>query len=160
MILQIWRYGPSCLSGTALGAPGILRWELGSAIIPTNQSLVAHPLPQVRNPYSRERAAGLELSQGPGHILTRPFSSIPTRKGSPCCPCSLLDCSCCQPDSHTARPGRGVLASVSPGTGAGLQFCCCSVTQPCPTLCKPTDCSMSGFSVLHYLPEFAQTHVH
>ena len=27
-------------------------------------------------------------------------------------------------------------------------------------LCDPTDCSMSGFSVLHYLLEFAQTHVH
>ena len=26
--------------------------------------------------------------------------------------------------------------------------------------CNPMDCSMSGFSVLHYLPEFAQTHVH
>ena len=28
------------------------------------------------------------------------------------------------------------------------------------TLCDPTDCSTSGFSVLHYLLEFAQTHVH
>ena len=27
-------------------------------------------------------------------------------------------------------------------------------------LCDPTDCSMSGFSVLHYLLEFAQIHVH
>ena len=30
----------------------------------------------------------------------------------------------------------------------------------CPTLCDSVDCSMSGFPVLHYLPEFAQTHVH
>ena len=37
---------------------------------------------------------------------------------------------------------------------------CCSVTKSCPTLCYPMDCSMPGFSVLHYLPEFAQTHVH
>ena len=29
-----------------------------------------------------------------------------------------------------------------------------------PTLCDPMDCSISGFPVLHYLPEFAQTHVH
>ena len=36
----------------------------------------------------------------------------------------------------------------------------CSVTQLCPTLCNPMDCSMSGFLVLLYLPEFAQTHVH
>ena len=37
--------------------------------------------------------------------------------------------------------------------------CCCSVTQSCPTLCDHMDCSTSGFFILHYLPEFAQTHV-
>ena len=37
---------------------------------------------------------------------------------------------------------------------------CCSVTQSYPTLSDPIDCSMPGFNVLHYLPEFAQTHVH
>ena len=26
--------------------------------------------------------------------------------------------------------------------------------------CSPMDCSMPGFPVLHYLPEFAQIHVH
>ena len=36
----------------------------------------------------------------------------------------------------------------------------CSVTKSCPTLCDPMDCSMPGFPVLHYLPEFAQAHVH
>ena len=34
-----------------------------------------------------------------------------------------------------------------------------SVTQQCPTLCDPTDCSTPGFPVLHHLPESAQTHV-
>ena len=38
--------------------------------------------------------------------------------------------------------------------------CCCSVAQSCPTLCNPRDCSRPGSSVHHYLPEFAQTHVH
>ena len=37
--------------------------------------------------------------------------------------------------------------------------CCCSVTKLYPTLCNPMDCSTPGFPVLHYLPEFAQTHV-
>ena len=37
---------------------------------------------------------------------------------------------------------------------------CCSVAKSCPTLCGPIDCSTSGSSPLHYLPEFAQTHVH
>ena len=38
--------------------------------------------------------------------------------------------------------------------------CCCSVAQLCPTLCDPMDCRMPGFPVLHYLTEFAQTHVY
>ena len=28
------------------------------------------------------------------------------------------------------------------------------------SLCNPTDCRTPGFPVLHYLSEFAQTHVH
>ena len=36
----------------------------------------------------------------------------------------------------------------------------CSVTQLCPTLCDPVDCSIPSFPVLHHLLEFAQTHVY
>ena len=39
-------------------------------------------------------------------------------------------------------------------------YCCCSVTQLCPTLCDPMDCSTPGFPLLHYLLEFAQTRIH
>ena len=39
-------------------------------------------------------------------------------------------------------------------------YCCCSVTNSSLTLCDPMDCSMAVSPVLHYLPEFAQTHVH
>ena len=35
-----------------------------------------------------------------------------------------------------------------------------SVTQSCPTLCNPMNCSMPGLPVHHQLPEFTQTHVH
>ena len=35
-----------------------------------------------------------------------------------------------------------------------------SVTQSCPTLCDPTDCSISGLPVHHQFPEPTQTHVH
>ena len=35
-----------------------------------------------------------------------------------------------------------------------------SVTQSCPTLCDPMDCSMPGFPVYYQLLELAQTHVH
>ena len=38
--------------------------------------------------------------------------------------------------------------------------CCCSVTKLCPTLRVPEDCTMPGSSVLRYLLEFAQIHVH
>ena len=35
-----------------------------------------------------------------------------------------------------------------------------SVTQLCPTLCNPMDCSTPGLPVHHQLPELAQTHVY
>ena len=35
-----------------------------------------------------------------------------------------------------------------------------SVTQSCPTLCQPMDCSTPGLPVHHQLPELTQTHVH
>ena len=35
-----------------------------------------------------------------------------------------------------------------------------SVTQSCPTLCDPMDCSMPGFLVHHQLQELALPHVH
>ena len=34
-----------------------------------------------------------------------------------------------------------------------------SVTQSCPTLCDPMDCSTPGLPVHHQLPELTQTHV-
>ena len=34
------------------------------------------------------------------------------------------------------------------------------VTQSCPTLCDPMDCSTPGLPVHHQLPEPTQTHVH
>ena len=36
----------------------------------------------------------------------------------------------------------------------------CLVSQSCPTLCNPMDCSTPAFLVFHYLSEFAQTHAH
>ena len=35
-----------------------------------------------------------------------------------------------------------------------------SVTQSCPTLCDPMNCSTPGLPVHHQLPEFTETHVH
>ena len=41
-----------------------------------------------------------------------------------------------------------------------FSFCCCSVSQPCPTRCNPMDCSTPCFPVLDHLLKLAQTHVH
>ena len=35
-----------------------------------------------------------------------------------------------------------------------------SVTQSCPTLCDPMNCSTPGLPVHHQFPEFTQTHIH
>ena len=42
--------------------------------------------------------------------------------------------------------------------GSSVQFS--SVTQSCPTICDPMDCSMPGLPDHHQLPEITQTHVH
>ena len=41
---------------------------------------------------------------------------------------------------------------------SSIQFS--SVSQSCPTLCDPMNCSMPGLPVHHQLPAFTQTHVH
>ena len=45
------------------------------------------------------------------------------------------------------------------GTAVSGLGCCFWVTKSRLTLCDPMNCSMPGFPVLHYLPEFAETHV-
>ena len=37
---------------------------------------------------------------------------------------------------------------------------CCSVAKSRPPLCEPTDCSMPGFSILHYLLDIIPTLLH
>ena len=43
---------------------------------------------------------------------------------------------------------------------ASVSCYCCLDTKLCLTLCDPRNCSMLGFPILHYLPEFSQIHVH
>ena len=38
--------------------------------------------------------------------------------------------------------------------------CCCSVAKFCLTLCDSMDRGTPSSPILHYLPEFAQTHIH
>ena len=54
----------------------------------------------------------------------------------------------------------GVLEANNNLIASFLICCYCSVAKSCSTLCHPMNCSTSGFPVLHYLPESAQTYVH
>ena len=65
-----------------------------------------------------------------------------------CCGVGGMDCSSTCMGSFEG--GHRSLHSV--------QFC--SVTQSCPTLCGPMDCSTPGLPVHHQLREFIHTHVH
>ena len=55
-------------------------------------------------------------------------------------------------------PNKGDLDSTSSGGNTIVQFS--SVSQLCPTLCDPMNCSTPGFPVHHQFPELTQTHVH
>ena len=52
------------------------------------------------------------------------------------------------------RPVTAISLSIRLSTD-----CCYSVAKSYSTLCDPMDCSLPGFTVLHYLLEFAQTQV-
>ena len=67
-------------------------------------------------------------------------------------PNNLDNIPCCQ---TRAKSGQRVKSGIL------LEFCCCCfVSQLCPTLCDPIDCSTPGFPVHYQLPGLTQTHVH
>ena len=61
---------------------------------------------------------------------------------------------------NSLHTGCHILLNRVPCYTVGHCCCCCSGAKWCPALCDPMDCSTPGFPVLHYLSEFAQTHVH
>ena len=62
---------------------------------------------------------------------------------------------------HTVHPATQTPSLLKTTLScASMEPCCCSVAKSCPTFCDPMDGSKPGFPVLHYLPEFAQTHIH
>ena len=85
--------------------------------------------------------APLSGAQAPGLL---PPSSPPTRV--------ILS------SSHFSPP---ISPSLTFQRGQVLSLCLCHpVSKSCLTLCDPVDYSTPGLPVHHYLPEFAQTHVH
>ena len=74
-------------------------------------------------------------------------------------------------EERRVRKKEGIIESHSAGTekivmtvklrNDLIKVCsCCSVPKLCPTLCYLMDCGIPGCPVLHYLPEFAQIHIH
>ena len=60
--------------------------------------------------------------------------------------------------SPMAEPASGQIDSILNKRRSKVPFS--SVTQSCPTLCDPMNCSTPGLPVHHQLPESTQTHVH
>ena len=59
------------------------------------------------------------------------------------------------PETYAAEPA---LLGHPVKSGEGCH--CCPVTEWCPTLHDPMDCSTPGFPVPHRLPGFVQVHAH
>ena len=70
--------------------------------------------------------------------------------GLPCPPTGDLSDSGIKPASLTSPALAGMFFVVVQSLSQKIKIC----------LCDPKDCNTPGFPVLHYLPEFAQTHVH
>ena len=62
-------------------------------------------------------------------------------------------------DFHWGKIALSVTLQTSFPSCMLVVVVCYSVTQSCPTLCDPTDCSTPGLPVHHQLPESTQTHV-
>ena len=92
--------------------------------------------------------------QSKGHGIFWVNGKVPWRLWSlpPQQPLQLIQRGCC---SLTSLTRAHILKTTHTHT-----LCCYSVAKSYPTLCNSIDCSMPGSSVLHYLLEFAQTHVH
>ena len=62
--------------------------------------------------------------------------------------------------SYTHTPDLNQQHCLPKILGHVMATCCCSVSQSCPTLCNPIDCSTPGFPDVHHVLELAQTYVH
>ena len=70
----------------------------------------------------------------------------------------IIQCNLIFVSGNVQRKGKYFLIYCDCFHFLSLQFS--SVTQSCPTLCDPMNCSTPGLPVHHQLPESTQTHVH
>ena len=89
-------------------------------------------------PLSRVRLLATPWTVARQAPLSMGFSRQECWSGLPCCPLGDLP----NPGMESKFLMSSALAGQFFTTGAP---CCCSVTQPCPTLCNPMDCSTPGF---------------
>ena len=75
-------------------------------------------------------------------MTTRQFAVCLSGDWTPSC-CS------CWPSTPQEGVHGGERHSVAQGTWRNRSWCCSSVSQSCPTLCDPLDCSTPGFPVHH-----------
>ena len=61
---------------------------------------------------------------------------------------------------HSLLQGIFLTQGLKPGLPYCRQILYCVSHQGNPTLCDPINCNLPGSSVLHYLPELAQIHIH
>ena len=74
-----------------------------------------------------------------------------------------VTCSCATPgwsQGPAGCQGRRRTQETRSPWGSYLLDHLSSVTQSCPTLCNPMDCSTPGLPVHHQIPELTQTRVH
>ena len=82
--------------------------------------------------------------------LSMGFFRLEYWSGLPCPPTGDLPDSEIKPMSLTSPALAGTFFVVVQSLSQKIKIC----------LCNPKDCNTPGFPVLHYLPEFAKTHVH
>ena len=66
-------------------------------------------------------------------------------------------------EKHTPQTecGSSWKAREAPGCGIVSFYVVVAIQSlSCPTLSDPMDLGMPGFPILHYVPDFAQTHIH
>ena len=88
------------------------------------------------------------------HGLQHTRLPCPSPSPGACSNSCLLSRWCHPTISYSVDPFSSCLQSFP----ASVQFSW--VSQSCPTLCDPMNCSMPGLSGHHQLSEFTQTHVH
>lgn len=106
------------------GTPETLHYELRFAIIPTD-TIPWSPTPAPsQDPLLQGEDGPARATQGTRPHPWQPLLEHPSHRVFPLLPCSFLGYDhwpCLQSDSHTARPGQGVSASVSPGAGSSSE---------------------------------------